>query len=232
MGVQARGAPDRGEPLSTEPDIDWRARAEALEAELAERSARANEALAAAQRRTYWLDRLHLDLNGLMARGSARRLVALLPLARELYRTGFRSREAARRLGDWTRATRTESAEDATRAESLSEAGESLSVAAGRLVPEGAGRVLLLGPREEAQALRALWPNLRDEAAGEFDLVVVDDRSGGLEAAAGSLAPHGRVLLATEQPSDAVLERTSFGWALLGRRRLAPGRDLYLLRRA
>ena len=36
---------------------DWRARAEALERELAEQIARAHDALAAAQDRSYWLDR-------------------------------------------------------------------------------------------------------------------------------------------------------------------------------
>ena len=124
MGVHARGAPNRGEPLSTDPDIDWRARAEALEAELAERTARANEALAEAQRRTYWLDRLHIDLNALMARRGARSLVALLPLARELYRSGFHARQSGRRLSGWLRSTRAETRQDAARARSLDDEGD------------------------------------------------------------------------------------------------------------
>jgi hypothetical protein len=218
--------------VSSERDIDWRARAEALEAELAERSALANEALAEAQRRTYWLDRLHLDLNAVMARGGARRLVALLPLARELYRAGWRSRETGRRVRDWARTVRSEATEDATRAESLGEP-EDLATAAGRLAPAGAQRVLVLGPPDAAAALRDRWPGLAaGAAAGQFDLVVVDDEAGGLEAAGGALAHDGRVLLATETPVEAMLDRTSWGWAVLGRRRLGAGRDLYLLRRA
>jgi hypothetical protein len=230
VGVHARGAPDRGEPLSTRPDIDWRARAEAAEAELAERSARANEALAEAQRRTYWLDRLHLDLNALMARGPARRLVALLPLARELYRSGFHARETGRRLSGWLRSTRGEAAEDALRAERLSEAGEHLADAARRLAGGAPGRVLLLVQADEA--LRRVWPDAASgtAAGGAFDLVVVEG-AGGLDAAEARLAAGGRVLLATDAPAETVLDRTSFGWAVLGRRRLAGNRDLYLLRR-
>jgi hypothetical protein len=232
VGVHARGTPDRGEPLSTEPDIDWRARAEALEAELAERSARANEALAEAQRRTYWLDRLHLDLNALMARGGARRLVALLPLAREVYRSGFHARETGRRLSGWLRSTRSEAAEDAVRARELSEAGEPLADAVRGLVGGSAGRVLVLAERDEE--LRGLWPGATGGAgAGSgFELVVVDDDSGGLDAAGPRLGAGGRALLATTEPAEAILDRTSFGWVVLGRRRLAHGRDLYLLRRS
>jgi hypothetical protein len=40
------------------------------------------------------------------------------------------------------------------------------------------------------------------------------------------------VLLDTTQPAEAVVDTTAFGWALLGRRQLADGRDLYLLRRS
>jgi hypothetical protein len=219
--------------VSSERDIDWRARAEALEAELAERSALTNEALAEAQRRTYWLDRLHLDLNALMARGAARRMVALLPLARELYRAGWHSRETVRRLRDWSRVTRSEAAADAVRAERLGEPGEDLATAAERLLPAGARRVLALGPPDAAAALRERWTGLESGAtAGEFDLLVVDDEAGGLGAAAGSLARDGRVLLVTTASAEAVLDRSSPGWAVLGRRRLAGGRDLYLLRRA
>lgn len=229
MGIHARGAPNRGEPLSTDPNIDWRARAEALEAELAERSARANEALAAAQRRTYWLDRLHLDLNALMARRGARSLVALLPLARELYRSGFHARQSGRRLSGWLRSTRTEAAQDAVRARDLSERGDDLPTAARELAREPVGRVLLLAERD---ALGALWPGVAGAADGSFDLVVVDDEAGGLDAGAARLAPDGRVLLATRAPAETVLDRTAFGWAVLGRRGLADGRDLYLLRRS
>ncbi len=44
---------------------------EALERAHVEQLARANAALAAAQERSYWLDRWHLDLNALMRRRGA-----------------------------------------------------------------------------------------------------------------------------------------------------------------
>jgi cell division septum initiation protein DivIVA len=43
-----------------------RARVEELERELAERTARAEAAVAAAQQRSYWADRLPFDLNAVM----------------------------------------------------------------------------------------------------------------------------------------------------------------------
>jgi len=56
-----------------------RARVAELEAELAEQTARTNAALARAQDRLYWLDRLNMDLNVTMRRPLVRLLV-LLPL--------------------------------------------------------------------------------------------------------------------------------------------------------
>jgi hypothetical protein len=49
-----------------------RARVAELEDELHERTARANAAVAAAQERSYWLDRFRVDLNALMRRRVAR----------------------------------------------------------------------------------------------------------------------------------------------------------------
>jgi cell division septum initiation protein DivIVA len=43
-----------------------RARVEELERELAERTAKAEAAVAAAQQRSYWADRLPIDLNAVM----------------------------------------------------------------------------------------------------------------------------------------------------------------------
>ncbi|MGB2711561.1 MAG: hypothetical protein WBC33_08585 [Conexibacter sp.] len=48
-----------------------RTRVAALEQELVEQAERANRAVAAAQERTYWLDRWHLDLNALMRKPGA-----------------------------------------------------------------------------------------------------------------------------------------------------------------
>lgn len=53
-----------------------------LEGELAEQAARTNALLAAAQERTYWLDRWGLDLNALMERPGAAQLRTLLRAVR------------------------------------------------------------------------------------------------------------------------------------------------------
>jgi hypothetical protein len=98
--------------MSTEPTTEpadevteLRERVAALESELADRSARANDALASAQDRTYWLDRWHLDLDAVMRRPTMVRLWKLMPLARGAYR-GLRTAKTAvtkarleRRLG-------------------------------------------------------------------------------------------------------------------------------------
>jgi hypothetical protein len=82
-----------------------RARVAALEDEVADRAARTNDALAAAQDRTYWLDRWHLDLNALMRRPVMARLWRLMPMARGAYRGVRNTRNALdrarleRRLG-------------------------------------------------------------------------------------------------------------------------------------
>lgn len=69
-----------------------RARVAALEQELVEQVAKANAAAAAAQERLYWLDRWHLDLNGLMARRGAAEARALVRLLRRPVRAVRRAR--------------------------------------------------------------------------------------------------------------------------------------------
>jgi hypothetical protein len=69
-----------------------RTRLEALEREHAEQIARAHEALAAAQRRSYWLDRWNLDLNALMERRGAGHFRAAVRGAREVVRLAKRAR--------------------------------------------------------------------------------------------------------------------------------------------
>lgn len=54
-----------------------RARVAALETELVEQAARTERIVAAAQERTYWLDRWHLDLNALMRKPGAAEARAL-----------------------------------------------------------------------------------------------------------------------------------------------------------
>jgi hypothetical protein len=63
-----------------------RERIGALEREHQEQIARANAAIAAAQDRSYWLDRWHLDLNALMRTAPGRVLNALLELLLVVYR--------------------------------------------------------------------------------------------------------------------------------------------------
>ncbi len=63
-----------------------RARVAALEAELIEVQAWANEVVGQAQERTYWLDRWHVDLNELMRHRSADRLRAAARAVRSVIR--------------------------------------------------------------------------------------------------------------------------------------------------
>jgi len=76
--------------MTTEPTTDdadaLRTRVDDLEREHHERIARANEALAAAQDRSYWLERWGIDLNALMRRRGAAELRAGLRALRSVYR--------------------------------------------------------------------------------------------------------------------------------------------------
>jgi hypothetical protein len=67
-----------------------RAHVSGLEAELSEVRAWADEVIAEAQARTYWLDRWHLDLNAVMRRRSADRIRALARAVRGVYRLALR----------------------------------------------------------------------------------------------------------------------------------------------
>lgn len=63
-----------------------KARVAALEAELIDVQARANEAVARWQDRAYWLDRWHLDLNAVMRRPGAEQARAALRAIRSVVR--------------------------------------------------------------------------------------------------------------------------------------------------
>ena len=63
-----------------------RAQVAALEAELAEQAARTERLVAAAQERTYWLDRWHLDLNALMRKPGAAQFRAAVRAVRWVIR--------------------------------------------------------------------------------------------------------------------------------------------------
>jgi hypothetical protein len=61
-----------------------RSRVSALEGELVEVQARANEQVAKWQERTYWLDRWHLDLNAVMRKPGASEFRAMLRAVRSV----------------------------------------------------------------------------------------------------------------------------------------------------
>ncbi|MHB8658434.1 MAG: hypothetical protein ACYC91_10855 [Solirubrobacteraceae bacterium] len=63
-----------------------RARVSALEAELIEVQAWANEVVGDAQARTYWLDRWQLDLNSVVERPGVQALRRALRTGRRVYR--------------------------------------------------------------------------------------------------------------------------------------------------
>lgn len=69
-----------------------RARVAELERELAERTDRANAALAAAQHRLYWIDRWKIDPDELMERRAARWAFRLTEQARRARRVAGRIR--------------------------------------------------------------------------------------------------------------------------------------------
>jgi hypothetical protein len=73
-----------------------RARVAALESELVQVQAHANDAVAEWQDRAYWLDRWHLDLNALMRRPVTARVRAALRALRSPVRLLRRALRAAR----------------------------------------------------------------------------------------------------------------------------------------
>lgn len=79
-------ATGRGSDQLEAENAELRQRVAQLERELADVTASANEAIAAAQDRAYWLDRWQLDLNGLMERRGADELRAALRVLRGVYR--------------------------------------------------------------------------------------------------------------------------------------------------
>jgi hypothetical protein len=76
---------------------ELRRRLEALEREHQEEMARVNAALAAAQDKSYWLDRWGLDLNALMRRRGAGELLTAMRAVRLILR---RAREGAAKLAE------------------------------------------------------------------------------------------------------------------------------------
>lgn len=80
-----RGTSEAEESVVSEVQA-LRARVAELEAQLIETEDWANRAVGAAQEKSYWLDRWHLDLNALMRRRSATWIRAALRAIRSVYR--------------------------------------------------------------------------------------------------------------------------------------------------
>ena len=75
-------------PPSPDDELDvLRRRVAELEGELAERTARANAAVAAAEDRSYWLDRMRIDLNAVMRNPVARGLFAVALFGARVWRS-------------------------------------------------------------------------------------------------------------------------------------------------
>jgi hypothetical protein len=75
--------------MATEPSAEvdeLRRRVAELERELAEQTARTNAAIAAAEDRSYWLDRMHVDMNAVMRNPLARGLFSLAQFAARAWR--------------------------------------------------------------------------------------------------------------------------------------------------
>jgi hypothetical protein len=95
----------------------------AIESEHVEQLAKAHAALAAAQDRSYWLDRWGLDLNALMRRPAAGRVRAALRAVREVKRAWISlKRYLDTRLGD-LRSAKAEDELTATANQNGSQAG-------------------------------------------------------------------------------------------------------------
>lgn len=108
-----------GEPISPASRDDeveaLRRRVADLEQELAKRTERANAAVAAAQDRSYWLDRWGIDLNAIMRRRGAAELRAGLRAARAAYRAAYDLRSKSTRIPDRLRSARAKLEEERSR---------------------------------------------------------------------------------------------------------------------
>ena len=94
MAVVGSKTPQQG----VDPEVErLQAQVAALERELVDQAAKANDAVARAQERTYWLDRWNLDLNALMERRGAAELRGLMRVARSGVRAAKRARTRVKR---------------------------------------------------------------------------------------------------------------------------------------
>ena len=155
--------------------------------------ARAHEALAAAQDRSYWLDRWNLDLNALMSRRGASELRAGLRALRAVYRALYnasdRVRRGVRSLPERAAGARRVLGEE--RAQAGRAAGGAESAASWRLTARPVSE--RLGDRVDADDPRALV------AVQRADMLV------GALSAAGGVAEREQRWLGLGTGADAVL---------------------------
>jgi hypothetical protein len=109
-------ASEPASPASRDQELEaLRRRVADLERELAERTALANAAVAAAQDRSYWLDRWGIDLNAVMRRRGAAELRAAVRAVRAVYRLRGALPWYSRYLGDRVRSAREKLEEERSR---------------------------------------------------------------------------------------------------------------------
>ncbi len=211
-----------------------RDRLEALEQERAEEIARANAALAAAQDRSYWLERWNLDLNAVMRKRGASELRAAVRALRAVYRLLYKGRmelpgalARARGIVEQERAggRASASAGPAARAEGIAQA-----LAAAGLRPRAGDTWLGIGSAaaETGGALAAAYPELARHAA--------EDAAGALQRVAelgAGVAPGSRLFLGADSAAEIgphrLLERCTPDWRIALYRAGDP--DLYVLER-
>jgi hypothetical protein len=206
--------PDSGQPRSAQDELDaLRSRLDSLERERSEEIARANAAVAAAQDKSYWLDRWHLDLNALMRRRGARQARLALRGIRGVYRIAYDLRTRMSLMpGRWAEARRAVESEGALagapparadRAEFLADALERAGAArpaGGTWLAVGPGSGRLLG--ELTAALPAIGARIVEDGfplghtESTFDLALVRWDSASEEAALEGLSELHRVLRA------------------------------------
>jgi SAM-dependent methyltransferase len=193
------------EPTTEETGSEaLRSRLDALEREHHDRIARANEALAAAQDRSYWLERWGIDLNSLMGRPGAGELRAAMRAARAVYRFGYDLRY---RVRDHARSvpTRLSLARQAVEEE------RALASEPGR---RPHARTLSPDPLQAAPVTQLLYERLADD-----DVASVEERLTPAEQALWETAgPHDRQRLtlafAAHHELAPALERTGLSSAM------------------
>ncbi len=225
-------------------------RLEELDRQRVEQLARANEALAAAQDKSYWLDRWHVDLNAVMARRGAAELRAAVRAARAVVRWVRDARAEAPNVAMALRKARREVAEDrATAARVLAERRVPASDVVSDVLEGALSRgqvVLALGAAGNGltDRLRAAHPDVAWQSVELTErppLGALDASFDHALALGGSetldwlgevhrlVRPGGRFVLAASEP-ERLLARVGADWHVVGFRPAQDG-DLYVLER-